>query len=99
MYHNEQFLPWHRALIFELENALRHYEPDVTLPYWDWIQTQGLPGCFTKPENNPLFHSDRYTDHSGMPYPSKKDVDDTLGKSDFFKFGGGYLEGGSWRGV
>lgn len=28
-----QFLPWHRAFVLEMENALRQYEPTVTLPY------------------------------------------------------------------
>lgn len=30
------FLPWHRALIDEFENALQSVNPDVFLPYWDW---------------------------------------------------------------
>lgn len=28
-----QFLPWHRAFVLAMENALRKYEPTVTLPY------------------------------------------------------------------
>lgn len=28
-----QFLPWHRAFVLAMENALRRYDPTVTLPY------------------------------------------------------------------
>lgn len=30
------FLPWHRLFLFALENELRRFQPDLTLPYWDW---------------------------------------------------------------
>eukprot|EP00177_Eucheuma_denticulatum_P004238 GFKZ01007682.1.p1 GENE.GFKZ01007682.1~~GFKZ01007682.1.p1 ORF type:complete len:519 (-),score=80.76 GFKZ01007682.1:318-1874(-) len=32
------FLPWHRLFLLRLENALRRYEPNLALPYWDWAQ-------------------------------------------------------------
>ncbi|KAK3107006.1 hypothetical protein FSP39_004789 [Pinctada imbricata] len=31
------FLPWHRVYLFILENALRTKQPDVTIPYWDFL--------------------------------------------------------------
>jgi tyrosinase len=30
------FLPWHRRLLLDLEDALRAVDPSVTIPYWDW---------------------------------------------------------------
>jgi tyrosinase len=30
------FLPWHRSLLNEFEQALRSVDSDVFLPYWDW---------------------------------------------------------------
>ncbi len=30
------FLPWHRRLLLDFEQALRSVNPSVTLPYWDW---------------------------------------------------------------
>ncbi|MGB7414909.1 MAG: FG-GAP-like repeat-containing protein, partial [Thermosynechococcaceae cyanobacterium] len=30
------FMPWHRLLLTEYENALQAVNPDVVLPYWDW---------------------------------------------------------------
>jgi tyrosinase len=32
----ERFLPWHRVYMYEFEQALQDFCPDVTLPYWDW---------------------------------------------------------------
>src|SRR5215211_1999879 len=37
---NDTFMPWHRAHLFEFEEALRRSDPprtaNVTQPYWDW---------------------------------------------------------------
>merc|ERR1719312_2110632 len=35
------FLPWHRLLVLQLEDALRSTKKkykDIALPYWDWTQ-------------------------------------------------------------
>jgi tyrosinase len=32
----ERFLTWHRVYLYEFEQALQDFVPDVTLPYWDW---------------------------------------------------------------
>jgi tyrosinase len=32
----ERFLPWHRAYLYEFEQNLQDFFPDLTLPYWDW---------------------------------------------------------------
>ena len=54
---NYRFFAWHRALLFNYEDALRASDPprtaQVTLPYWDWtLPPSGLryPVVF---ENNP----------------------------------------------
>ncbi|XP_048583063.1 hemocyanin, beta-C chain unit D-like [Nematostella vectensis] len=39
----DQFLPWHRLYLLEIENLLRRVDPVVTLPYWDWSLFSGLP--------------------------------------------------------
>lgn len=30
----ERFLPWHRVYLYEFEQGLREFCPDVTMPYW-----------------------------------------------------------------
>ena len=32
----ERFLPWHRAYLYEFEQNLQDFFPDLSLPYWDW---------------------------------------------------------------
>jgi tyrosinase len=37
------FFPFHRKFIREFEKALQQFEPDVTLPYWDWTLDASAP--------------------------------------------------------
>ncbi|MBT3982284.1 MAG: tyrosinase family protein [Bacteriovoracaceae bacterium] len=39
----ERFLPWHRALLSVFERELQKIEPDVTIPYWDWLKDREIP--------------------------------------------------------
>lgn len=39
----ERFLPWHRIYLYELEQVIQEFCPDVTLPYWDWTMPQYRP--------------------------------------------------------
>ena len=32
----ERFLPWHRVYLYEFEQALQAFCPDVTMPWWDF---------------------------------------------------------------
>ena len=44
----ERFLPWHRAYLYEFEQDLQDYDPDIMLPYWDWVMPQYRPECAQK---------------------------------------------------
>ena len=39
----ERFLPWHRIYLYEMEQVIQEFYPDVTLPYWDWTMPQYRP--------------------------------------------------------
>lgn len=39
----ERFLPWHRAYLYEFEQDLQDFSPNVMLPYWDWVMPQYRP--------------------------------------------------------
>jgi len=38
-----RFLPWHRVYLHIFENALQKFDPDVTIPYWDWTKNRQFP--------------------------------------------------------
>lgn len=40
------FLPWHRAYLYRLEQALADRVAGVTLPWWDWTTTREIPAPF-----------------------------------------------------
>jgi tyrosinase len=48
------FLPWHRAYLYRLEQALQDRVAGVTLPWWDWTSTREIPAPFTGDADNPL---------------------------------------------
>jgi tyrosinase len=41
----ERFLPWHRVYLYEMEQTIRDFAPEVTMPYWDWTMPQYMPEC------------------------------------------------------
>lgn len=55
------FLPWHRAYLYRLEQALADRVSGVTLPWWDWTTTREIPPAFAAEQAgggpNPLFSS------------------------------------------
>jgi tyrosinase len=40
------FLPWHRAYLWWLEQALQDLTPGLALPYWDWTDIAQIPGAY-----------------------------------------------------
>jgi len=55
------FLPWHRAYLYRLEQALQDRVAGVTLPWWDWTTTREVPGAYRDAQvsgaDNTLFSS------------------------------------------
>lgn len=39
----KRFLAWHRAYLILFENTLRKTHDTVTIPYWDWVNSEGIP--------------------------------------------------------
>jgi tyrosinase len=47
-HHDEFFLPWHRGYLWHFELALQDIDPDVTLPWWNWMDEPGIPNAFAR---------------------------------------------------
>ncbi len=41
------FLPWHRAYLWWLEQALQDAQPEAALPWWDWSTDAGIPPAYS----------------------------------------------------
>lgn len=97
VHQSELFLPWHRAFIFEFEDALRAFCPNLTLPYWEWIEHPSIPAPFAANEPNPLYVT-RYTDEfrraNHLDLPTWPDIDKIMTDKSFFSFGGGIDDAG-----
>lgn len=39
----ERFLTWHRAYLYEFEQNIQDFYPNLTLPYWDWTMPHYRP--------------------------------------------------------
>jgi tyrosinase len=39
----ERFLTWHRAYLYEFEQNIQDFYPNLALPYWDWTMPQYRP--------------------------------------------------------
>ena len=73
-----QFLAWHRFFLLTVEQEMRKYVPDITLPYWDWTDDRSstfeseLLGNFfggREKSSGPFSHWDTYTRWPTDPPP------------------------------
>lgn len=44
-----KFLAWHRRYMRSLELRLQQVHPEVTIPYWDWVNAREIPTPLTNP--------------------------------------------------
>ena len=44
------FLPWHRAYLWHLEQALQDLVAGVALPWWDWTRDRRIPTAYAEAE-------------------------------------------------
>jgi tyrosinase len=55
------FLPWHRAYLWWLEQALQDRVDGVAIPWWDWTRTRRIPRAYASRtvdgNRNPLYSS------------------------------------------
>jgi tyrosinase len=42
------FLAWHRQYLLQFERRLQEVDPDVAIPYWNWIANPRLPAAINR---------------------------------------------------
>jgi len=76
------WLPWHRKFILEFEERLRDFEPDVTIPYWNWVSSRCIPEEFGKKVFG-WMHVARAVFHNGDKLPTAGDYAKVTGASSY----------------
>lgn len=94
----EIFFAWHRAMLFELEQQMQEYNPNISIPYWNTIQVDDYDNATViNTINSTIFTSDFLgpfdTDWSlnrnvGLTgkLPSVSDITAAFAKTEFFDF-------------
>jgi hypothetical protein len=61
------FLAWHRWYLREFEKRLQEEDPDVTVPYWDWIADPKIPRQINRQAQLDRWSVTRQWDSTFMP--------------------------------
>lgn len=78
------FLSWHRQFLRQLERRLQVAEPDVTLPYWDWLTDREIPSALGRRALLAAWGVTRQWDASQLP--QKADLDAVDARTTFGPF-------------
>ena len=63
----QRFLPWHRNYLARFEAAMRSFDPDFVVPYWDWASDARVPQWLAD------FLPQGVVDPTGKPIPVTRD--------------------------
>ncbi|PSJ42982.1 tyrosinase family protein [Allosphingosinicella deserti] len=68
----ERFLPWHRIYLYEFEQVLQDFCPDVTMPYWDF----SAPAYSDDPPNGRIIPDSfkAYLDEASLEILARADI-------------------------
>jgi len=76
---NDVFLPFHRMLLFEIEQYLQNINENLSIPYWDWLidntNTASLWDNSFMGQFDAAWNLTRAVGLSGFPLPTQSQVD------------------------
>jgi len=71
---NDVFLPFHRMMLFELEQHIQNVNENLSMPYWDWLvddtNTASLWDFNFMGQFDSAWNLDRAVGLSGFPLPT-----------------------------
>lgn len=79
------FLAWHRDYLLFMENKLRSFNPEVTLPYWDSYNDVKIPNQLSKQEDLDNWGVSRTPTLSQLDPPEEIDALNLLGSFNPFQ--------------
>ena len=78
------FLAWHRWYLLRFERRLQEEDPDVAVPYWDWIAHPTIPAPINRTAQLRRWRVQRQWDPSFLP--DRADVNRALRRDKFGPF-------------
>ena len=92
------FLPWHRAYMFVLEQKIRRVlnEPAFALPYWDWTASPQIPSWYFGTDN-PLANATRIQEAHDVIPADFIEAGPAMRAVRWEHFGGRPRERGNWQ--
>jgi len=78
------FLSWHRWYLLEFERRLQEADPDVAVPYWDWIADPKIPTAINRSAQLRRWKVQRQWDPSFLP--ERSDLNGALRRDKFAPF-------------
>lgn len=85
----EIFLPWHRRMMFEMEQAVQDINPEISLAYWNSAVDQSTTGPLWDDDLLGTFNANWSLGRnlgSNGPMPVPADIVNLLAEADFFTF-------------
>ncbi|WP_422861177.1 tyrosinase family protein [Flagellimonas sp. W118] len=85
----EIFLPWHRRMMFEMEQAVQDINPEISLAYWNSAVDQSTTGPLWDDDLLGTFDANWSLGRnlgSNGPMPVPADIVNLLAEADFFTF-------------
>jgi tyrosinase len=78
------FLAWHRWYLLQFERRLQDEDPDVAVPYWDWIANPRIPRAINRSAQLRRWRIQRQWDPSFLP--ERADLNRALRRDKFGPF-------------
>jgi tyrosinase len=78
------FLAWHRWYLLQFERRLQEEDPDVAVPYWDWIANPRIPAAVNRSAQLRRWRIQRQWDPSFLP--DRADLNRALRRDKFGPF-------------
>jgi len=87
---SDVFFPFHRALLWELELEMQKLNPNLSVPYWDWIvdntNTSPIWDFNFMGQFDTNFNLGRAVGLSGFPLPVQSDIDNMQSITNFYTY-------------
>ena len=61
------FLTWHRWYLLQFERRLQEEDPDVSVPYWDWVTNPQIPAAINRSAQLRRWRVQRQWDPTFLP--------------------------------